>query len=1118
MFRKCIGVQHLGFVFLFVLNGIISFGQQAPSAVFPGRKQVGPTAASAQRMPAALTLGRQSRSEFRLQALSQVEKIPSRAGLVASGLQREIPQGALTKGQIQTLPDGRRVWHLRLASPDAEQLRLYFEDFDATGGSLWLYSDTGEPEGPFTGRGPLDDGTFWSPTITSSSIIVEFQEDTPDSLIQFPPFTIRHLSHRWSQTPTPVEVIPLATPPLTEPRSALSCHVDATCFPQFAAQSSATVQFNFEADDGGSYVCSGSMINTRNSSFRPYMFTANHCLSSEAEARSVEAFFQYATPTCDGTPPAKTRLPKVLGARFLEGGSFGEGDFALVLLNGDAPAGTTFLGYNSGGFELGGTAIGLHHPAGSFRRFARGTRIADRTGRVQGETAPADRFFQIQYTTGLTEGGSSGSPLINSENQIIGILSYGPVPPPGRTLCDQNPRTAGYGRFANAFLRIQRYLDEQPPPTTGLTVSPTTLNFTVANGEITSPNPVTIRVTTNSLTPITLATISSDTWLRVQSASGFLSITQPANILVTVDPSQFSRSGTTTATLRVIAGASTPVLVNATAVVTSRQSNVSILVNPNPVYESAPDEDGLAWFYTLSLQENGANPTRITSLSIGETSYNADIVDFFGTDRLNASGLLSVNLGARGLRAPLDRTFVVGGVDTETGRTWTSTTTARFLPRTLGSVVSLSSSPSIVRNNPASTTCPWFHQLVITEIAGFPFTINRFIAAGSNLTSDIVNYFGTNRLAANGSLSGGICWTGIIAPEVLEFEISGIDSNGIPVIISTTASFTGPLANPGRLTVSPTSISRLATAITPGQISVTLPANADWTSRLVFPAMPKTWLSVFPLSGRGPANLTVNLSSSGLNPGIYSATLLLESNTTLPQLFSIPIQLTVGGGGSAADINPAGLVNNASYQAGAAPGMLMSVFGLRLAPGTGQAQALPLPTTLQGVSAAINGRTAPLLFVSPGQINLQVPYETEPGTATLTVTVNGVTSRQTLPIFPSLPGIYTSDGRNIVPLPTGTAGQPFVFFLTGQGAVTPTVPTGQAPPNSLPINGLPQPRLPLQVTVAGQPATLLFAGIPYGLTGVMQINIVIPAGLPPGEHPIVVRVGERVSPPAFVRL
>src|ERR1017187_2694756 len=80
------------------------------------------------------------------------------------------------------------------------------------------------------------------------------------------------------------------------------------------------------------------------------------------------------------------------------------------------------------------------------------------------------------------------------------------------------------------------------------------------------------------------------------------------------------------------------------------------------------------------------------------------------------------------------------------------------------------------------------------------------------------------------------------------------------------------------------------------------------------------------------------------------------------------------------------VVNAAGFQAPVAPGSVISIFGTNLANTTMPASLTPLPTTLGGVSAVVNGSLkVPLFYVSPTQINAQLPYETPTGTATLSV-------------------------------------------------------------------------------------------------------------------------------------
>lgn len=106
-------------------------------------------------------------------------------------------------------------------------------------------------------------------------------------------------------------------------------------------------------------------------------------------------------------------------------------------------------------------------------------------------------------------------------------------------------------------------------------------------------------------------------------------------------------------------------------------------------------------------------------------------------------------------------------------------------------------------------------------------------------------------------------------------------------------------------------------------------------------------------------------------------------------------------------IYPNGIVNGASYSAAPlAPGSIASIFGNFSVSSPAMAQSLPLPATLAGVSVNLsNGLSAPLFYVSSGQINFQLPWELTGATqASLSVTVNNVTSAaQTISIAPFSP-------------------------------------------------------------------------------------------------------------------
>jgi uncharacterized protein (TIGR03437 family) len=213
--------------------------------------------------------------------------------------------------------------------------------------------------------------------------------------------------------------------------------------------------------------------------------------------------------------------------------------------------------------------------------------------------------------------------------------------------------------------------------------------------------------------------------------------------------------------------------------------------------------------------------------------------------------------------------------------------------------------------------------------------------------------------------------------------------------------------------------------------------------------------------------------------------------------------------------------NGASFQPVAAPGMILSVFGAGLnysSTPTGAAQSLPLPLTLLGSSATINGVAAPYYYASNGQVNIQVPYETTPGDAVLTITgYIGQTFNFAFTVVPAAPGIFV-DAANGAPVPSesGSPGQEVLLFITGEGLVTPALATGTSPAPGTPFEQLPKPKLPVSVTVANLPAQIVFLGIVPGIAGATQINYIIPANAPKGVQPVVVTVGGAPSPAAMI--
>ena len=277
----------------------------------------------------------------------------------------------------------------------------------------------------------------------------------------------------------------------------------------------------------------------------------------------------------------------------------------------------------------------------------------------------------------------------------------------------------------------------------------------------------------------------------------------------------------------------------------------------------------------------------------------------------------------------------------------------------------------------------------------------------------------------------------------------------------------------------------------------------------------------------------VSLGSVALAGSAGKATAMLAvQGTQLPQ-GSVRIIALYGGGGSFASesassilnvqisgsgSNPspaiASLSNAASSAQAFAPGALLTILGSQMAASTESAGSIPLPYLIAGVTATINGVAAPLYFVSPTELIVQIPYETTPGSALLTINNTGQVVSKTLTVSAAAPGIFTGQNRAPIPNASAAAGSVVSLYITGGGAVTPAVATGDAPASSVAVGDLPKPTQVTSVTVGGQTAAIQFVGIPWNTVGVLLITYQVPLGLAPSVQPVIVTVGGVSSPAA----
>ena len=623
--------------------------------------------------PPGLRFGLHRPREFALAPLSESEfaRFTEPSTRLKIGIERALPPETLSTGAWEATAEGTRVWRMMLRSPGSRGLRIEFRNFSVGSGNVWLH-DGSEYAGPYTGKGMYDNGQFWSGNLLSESVTLEY-EPAPDAPSDGPPpFEIHKISHQVRSLLGASEVIP-TSPDAGVVNTADYCELDPNCFPDWQGAMSTVGQILYQ-DSGSSYLCSGSLLGTRDNSFKPYFLTAGHCIHSEDAARTIQAYWTYQTSSCTGAPPASrtTSAKSTAGGHLIASASIEQGDFSLVLLP-DVPSGVTFAGWDTSDPPTGTELTGIHHPSGSWKRISFGSRVADSSnaiGNSDGSTsvAPGNLFLQVQWNRGRLEHGSSGSPLFSGPGVVVGSASYAEFTADG-SACLVNPSVSGYSRFSNTYSQVSDYLENLPSDE----VKPdkANLSFTIAN-HIPAAGQL-VQLSTQSASQATFKLRADAPWIRLSSMTGTITAKNGALITITADSAQLDQPGQYTGTVTILSGAAPPVFINVTATVRLDQSNVIPAITPNPVVQS-----GGQWSFQIALQETAGAATRLTGIKVNGTDYSTSVNDWFGTTHIPANGTIVAPLHGTGVFPAGDQYFEFWGVDDASNTPWYRVTTVTF--------------------------------------------------------------------------------------------------------------------------------------------------------------------------------------------------------------------------------------------------------------------------------------------------------------------------------------------------------------------------------------------------------------------------------------------------------
>jgi lysyl endopeptidase len=368
-------------------------------------------------------------------------------------------------GALRATEGGGFVWATAVESKGAAGLRVHVTELNLPpAAALYFLGPGGDAFGPYTGRGPEENGEIWSNTVTDDVAFLVLRHEGPDGAAElgdtsFVLADVGHLGPRFLAQLDPA--------PESFCENNAACVENATCYEQTPADAAKSAVALMQWVSGAFlYACSGGLIADSDPATEiPYLLSANHCISRHPDARSLECFFQYEAACGVTMCPSKAGFPRTLGATIKKTNR--TSDYTLLQLNQSPPAGSVFLGWNSQpvAFTEGAELYRISHPLASPQAFSAhhvSTSAATCTG------WPRGAWIYSRDVVGATQGGSSGSPVVNGSGEVVGQLS-GACGFNVGDVCDNQANATVDGAFASYYDQVAEFLgpgtpDGEPDP------------------------------------------------------------------------------------------------------------------------------------------------------------------------------------------------------------------------------------------------------------------------------------------------------------------------------------------------------------------------------------------------------------------------------------------------------------------------------------------------------------------------------------------------------------------------------------------------------------------------------------------------------------------------------
>ncbi|MFT6095294.1 MAG: hypothetical protein ACJAXY_001981 [Nonlabens sp.] len=372
-----------------------------------------------------------------------------------------------THGQKITLDNGDQLWRVRIQSPAARTMNIFFDWFDLRPGAWMRVSayDQSDLSKLFTYEQNNVNKALGIWPIESDDVWVEFYE--PKDLIGQSRIEIGNVIHGYRTTEDFYEAKAL--------NDSGDCNQDVNCdITPTGADPFGIDQVKEDVKksaamlvSGNNGFCSGALVNNTANDQAPYFMTANHCLGGGVSGWAFRFNWRSTVDRCSSTQGSVTGVfdQTASGAQLLMSSS--DSDMALVRITDtgffNSNPDIVWAGWNKSTTAIPTVSFSIHHPRGDIQKVCRDDQGGARNTRSFNGNNATKMWLISDWDLGVTEPGSSGSPLFNENGEIIGVLSGGAAACNGTT---DNNALDYYGRVDTGWdfgttnsTRLSNWLD-----------------------------------------------------------------------------------------------------------------------------------------------------------------------------------------------------------------------------------------------------------------------------------------------------------------------------------------------------------------------------------------------------------------------------------------------------------------------------------------------------------------------------------------------------------------------------------------------------------------------------------------------------------------------------------